>query len=135
VTRLSTSVRDGVRRRAGGRCEYCRKPEGFSAHAHHVDHVIAQKHGGGDQPENLAFACFQCNLNKGSDIAGFDPDTGRLTPLYHPRSQGWEDHFAFDGPTLVGRTPAARATIRLLQINDPDQVETRRLLMEAGLWV
>jgi hypothetical protein len=37
------------------------------------------------------------------------------------------------GPLLVGRTPAARATINLLQINAQRRVEVRAALMEEGV--
>jgi 5-methylcytosine-specific restriction endonuclease McrA len=66
---ISKTVREQVRQRAGMRCEYCRKPEGVSQFAHTIDHIIAVKHEGTSEFDNLAWACFQCNSTKGSDIA------------------------------------------------------------------
>ena len=83
---------------------------------------------------NLAWSCFLCNVAKGSDIAAFDEDTGNLVPLYNPRTQIWDEHFEVDGAQIVGKTPAGRATVRLLRMNRPEQVETRRSLIKAGLW-
>ena len=134
MTRLPQSVREQVRQRADERCEYCHKPEGFSAHPHHVDHIISQKHNGSDELDNLAWACFQCNVNKGTDIAALDPDTGTLTSLFNPRTQVWADHFSLEGALVIGLTPPGRATIQLLQVNHPEQIETRQLLIEAGIW-
>ena len=134
MTRVSPSVREQVRQRAGERCEYCRKPEGFSAHGHHVDHIIAQKHGGTSEQENLAWACFQCNVNKGTDIASYDPESGALTSLYHPRTQRWADHFRMDGAVIIGITPVGRVTINILQMNHPEQLETRQLLIEGDIF-
>jgi hypothetical protein len=57
------------------------------------------------------------NKHKGPSIAGIDPISGQPVPLFHPRQQGWERHFAWDGLILLGRTRSARATIRLLAIN------------------
>jgi 5-methylcytosine-specific restriction endonuclease McrA len=36
---------------------------------HQPDHIIAVKHGGQTTLENLAYACYACNHQKGSDIA------------------------------------------------------------------
>ena len=38
MSRLPDALRQRVRQRAGGRCEYCGKSEPFSPYAHHVDH-------------------------------------------------------------------------------------------------
>ena len=34
-----------------------------------------------------------CNRRKGSDIASIDPETGQLTPLFHPRVDRWDDQY------------------------------------------
>jgi 5-methylcytosine-specific restriction endonuclease McrA len=47
-----------VRQRAGGRCEYCRLPQEVSPIVFEVDHIVARKHGGADEAENLCLACF-----------------------------------------------------------------------------
>jgi len=52
---------------------------------HEVDHVIAEKHGGLTEPDNLALSCTLCNKHKGSDLTSIDPETGDIVPLYHPR--------------------------------------------------
>jgi hypothetical protein len=134
VSPIPESIRQQVRERAGQRCEYCRTPEGVSLYDHHVDHIISLKHSGPSGLENLAWACFQCNVAKGSDIAGIDEKTGELTPFYNPRQHNWDDHFEWGGPVIVGKTPIGRVTVRLLQMNHPERVETRRRLMKAGRW-
>jgi 5-methylcytosine-specific restriction endonuclease McrA len=59
-------LRESVRERAGGRCEYCRLPDAaLSPEDFHVEHVVARKHGGDNGVENLAWACIFCNLYKG----------------------------------------------------------------------
>ncbi|MCB0045137.1 MAG: HNH endonuclease [Caldilineaceae bacterium] len=57
---IPESMRRGVIERAQGCCEYCGKPQ-VTFFAHEIDHVIARKHGGQTELENLAFACFECN--------------------------------------------------------------------------
>jgi len=133
MSRLPGKPRQQVRQRAGGRCEYCGKSELFSPYAHHVDHILpVKKHGGSDELVNLAWACFDCNTNKSGSISGYDE--GLLIPLFNPRTQVWQDHFDWNGAILVGTTPVGRVTIRVMGINDPDRIETRRELMEAGNW-
>jgi len=81
---------------------------------------------------NLAWACFRCNVSKGSNISSYDPYTGQLTPLFNPRTQRWRTHFILDGPYIRGRTAGGRVTIAVLNMNHPTQVETRRLLQQQG---
>src|SRR5436305_2862775 len=123
-----------VRRRAAGRCEYCRLPQEATQVPFEIDHIIARKHDGKTVASNLALACFYCNSFKGSDIAGLDPDRGKLTPLFHPRRHKWDWHFRWDGPRLVGRTAIGRTTIRVLQVNCEEAVTLRESLIAEGLF-
>ena len=98
-----------------------------------IDHIVAEKHGGPTVPGNLALACPHCNRYKGPNIAGLDPDTGQLVRLFHPRKDFWTEHFAFDGPHIVGRTAVGRATVHVLAMNAPDLLLLRlELLSERG---
>jgi HNH endonuclease len=130
MARLSRKLEFEVRHRAAGRCEYCLFPESASELPFHIDHIIAQKHGGQSKSENLAWACFSCNLRKGPNIAGLDPETGGLMPLFNPRTDGWTDHFAWDGLLLRGKTAIGRATVAVLDINHVDSVTVREALRE-----
>jgi hypothetical protein len=55
-----------------------------------------------------------------------------VAPLFNPRLHSWTEHFAWDGDIIVGRTPTGRATIRLLNMNDPARVEIRAELRASG---
>jgi hypothetical protein len=100
---------------------------------HEIDHIIAQKHGGPTVTDNLALSCALCNKHKGSDLASLDPETGLIVPLYHPRRDHWTDHFQVYAGQVVPLTPTGRVTVRLLQLNHPDRVEERTLLITATL--
>jgi 5-methylcytosine-specific restriction endonuclease McrA len=89
-----------VRERAHHLCEYCLLPQEFSGLTFHVEHIIAKQHGGSDILENLALACPECNLRKGTNLSGIDPDTNQVTRLFHPREDSWSDHFQKKGPPL-----------------------------------
>lgn len=132
---VPVAIRARVRERARQRCEYCHKPEAVTSYPFHIEHIIARKHGGTSDPENLAWACFQCNIAKGTDVASYDTQTGELVPFFNPRQQDWQTHFALDESGVVtGLTPIGRVTVRMLQINTPEQVEVRYQLIESKLW-
>ena len=129
---MDAALERQVRARATGLCEYCHLLESASLLRHVVDHVIARQHGGADTLSNLALCCSRCNLYKGPNIAGLDPETGALTPLFNPRSDVWQEHFRWLGPVLTGLTSVGRTTIRVLAINHPSRVAVRRMFIAVG---
>jgi 5-methylcytosine-specific restriction endonuclease McrA len=124
---VEPALRVLVRTRAGGFCEYCRISERFSLAEHEIDHVIAMKHGGGSDADNLALCCTICNRYKGSDIASVDPETGCLTPLFHPRAHNWQNHFRIREGEIIPLTAIGRVTVRLLRLNRAERVKERKL--------
>jgi 5-methylcytosine-specific restriction endonuclease McrA len=126
---MDTATRRLVRERAGERCEYCRLPQKHSELLHHIEHAIARQHGGLDEASNLALACHRCNLHKGPNLTGIDPVTGEVAPLFNPRHDRWEDHFAFRGAHIDGLSTSGRATVRVLSLNDVRRLELRRELL------
>ncbi|MBM3891077.1 MAG: HNH endonuclease [Verrucomicrobia bacterium] len=132
---MDAALRSSVIERAGSRCEYCHlRQEHQPVVAFHVEHIVPRQHGGGDSPENLCLACHRCNLHKGPNLTGLDPDSGAVTRLFHPRRDRWEEHFALHDGRIVGLTAVGRTTVELLQMNVPERVETRLELIAAGLW-
>ena len=124
-----------MRQRANSRCEYCGKPEGISVYPHHLEHIISKKHSGSSDLKNLAWACFHCNVCKGTDIASYDAETGELSPLFNPRTQSWTEHFELltDG-RIIGKSPVGRVTVTLLQMNHPEEQILRRQMLSVALW-
>jgi hypothetical protein len=118
--------------RADNRCEYCCISQSLDDLPFQVDHIIARKHGGTDDDDNLAWACLSCNNHKGPNIAGLDPDTSQLTRLFNPRSDRWLQHFVWDGAVLKGLTAIGRTTVLVLAINLPYRVELRISLLAEG---
>ncbi len=127
-----TELEKHVRRRAHYRCEYCQLPQSASRLRHQVDHIIARQHGGSNAVSNRAFCCVRCNLRKGPNVAGIDRLTGEVVRLYNPRLDRWREHFAWQGPTLVGLTATGRVTINVLAINESDMVAVREALVSEG---
>ncbi|MBV7338000.1 HNH endonuclease [Chloroflexi bacterium TSY] len=123
-----------VIQRAEQRCEYCLLPAEWVSISHHIDHIIPLKHGGVTHVDNLAYACFDCNIAKGSDIATFDPLTREMSRLFHPRTDNWLAHFSLDNNRIIGLDVVGRATSQLLQFNEPSRVYQRKLLIAANVY-
>jgi len=123
---MDSQTRAHVRERAGHRCEYCQlRQDDSPLAALHVEHIVPRIHGGGDNQDNLALACIDCNLHKGTNLTGVDPMTNKVTKLFHPRHDRWEDHFEWQGIYLSGKTPVGRTTVRVLNMNSEDQLALR----------
>jgi len=45
----------------------------------------------------------------------------------------WNRHFEWLGPVIVGRTQTGRATIAVLNMNDPQRVELRQMLSTRSI--
>ena len=103
---IAAALRDLVRSRAANRCEYCRlHQEDDSFFQFHVEHVVARQHGGTTEESNLALSCHHCNLHKGPNLTGIDPETGAIVPLFNPRTRQWHDHFACRASSFWERRP------------------------------
>lgn len=64
---ISAQVRAQVRVRAQNACEYCHLHQDDSPLAAlHVAHITPKIHGGNDDIDNLALACIDCKLHKGT---------------------------------------------------------------------
>lgn len=130
-------TRQLVRRRANYRCEYCHSPERICTTRFTLDHLLPKSLGGSDDADNLALACRRCNERRYNFLAGFDPETQTIVPLFHPRQQLWLEHFTWtaDGRTIVGITPIGRATCQRLDLNDERYEEDDSIRGARGFWV
>ena len=123
---IGAKTRTQVRKRAQDTCEYCHLHQDDSPLATlHVEHIIPKIHGGADDLDNLALACIDCNLHKGTNLTGIDPETNEVTNLFHPRRQNWDEHFEWQGISLISKTAGGRTTIRVLNMNSEDQIALR----------
>jgi ribosomal protein S14 len=132
---------EAVRQRARNRCEYCGLPQGAFRRGFHIEHIVARQHGGSTSLDNLAFACWTCNLKKGPSLSGIDPATVLVTALFHPREHDWPEHFSAHVATLMplgieirGLTPVGRATVRVLALNEEMRQMARYEFWREGLY-
>jgi len=123
---ISQATRREVRIRAAGHCEYCCLEQStFPLVSYHVEHVIARQHGGGDEIDNLCLSCHWCNLFKGPNLSSLV--NGELVRLFNPRTDSWSDHFQIVDGVIFGLSQIGVATVSLLNMNDADRVELRRI--------
>lgn len=99
-----------------------------------VDHIVPSSLSGGNNPDNLCLACWDCNLTKGSRTTATDPDTRNVVSLFHPRAERWQDHLGWSdaGTVIGGRTATGRATVDALELNRTVLVEARRRWVAVG---
>lgn len=123
-----------VARRARGHCEYCRSPVKYGVQSFECEHIVPVSQGGQTILDNLAYACGGCNRIKSARTEAADPDSGKITPLFHPRQQTWEEHFVWnaDFTLVIGLTAVGRATVAALRLNRPGVVNLRQVLLGVG---
>ena len=120
-----------VAERAEHCCEYCLAPEEFSTKEFQVEHVVPRASGRADVLDNLALACFRCNLSKATARTARVADEDRAIPLFNPRSDNWNVCFDFvlvpgDEVVLIeGKTATGRATAERPQMNAPHATRAR----------
>jgi hypothetical protein len=131
---LSASLRADVITDSGNQCGYCHSPDALMGVSLVFDHIIPLAAGGPTTRENLWRACRQCNEFKGPQTRAEDTDTGIVVPLFHPRTQRWNDHFRWnsDYTEIVGISPTGRATVQALQLNRQLLVKARRNWRRMG---
>lgn len=128
---IPRALRRRVRDRASDRCEYCRHPAAYSCAPFVCEHVQPRVRGAGDTFAELAWACPACNSHKYDKISSRDPETARLVPLFNPRRQDWNSHFAWsdDFLLILGRTATGRATVASLCLNRLELMNLRQALI------
>ena len=134
---IRDSVKQLVRQRADCLCEYCHSSECLSANRFTIDHLIPRSLGGSDNLDNLALACRRCNERRYNFIAGLDPETEEIVPLFHPRKHNWCDHFVWteEGTIVSGITPIGRATCICLDLNDMRYPEKDSIRSTRRFWL
>ena len=112
--KFSEKERGFIANRANGCCEYCLTRYDFSAETFEIEHIIPLALDGTNELSNLAFSCGGCNNKKRQKFFATDPISLITSPLYNPRIDNWQDHFAWntDFSIIEGLSVIGRATVR-----------------------
>lgn len=131
---LSATLRLQLEEADDHHCAYCRTSQFYSGHPMVAEHILPRIKGGTTSFANLCYSCYRCNLFKGSQTYRIDPQSGELTPLFHPRQHQWNQHFVFDpsGLQIVGLTAVGRATVIALNMNNDVIINARRNWARLG---
>lgn len=135
MTRSYEKHRSLVEQRASGVCKYRRYPVWtYYNSTPPLDHIVPKSRGGTDEPDNLALSCWGCNGSKSNQEAAPETATGTAVPLFNPRQDRWDDHFAWSESFLeiVGLTATGRATVIALNLNNERQVAWRSGQFKVG---
>ena len=128
---ISTELRHTIADRAKQLCEYCLIAEADTFYGCEVDHIISLKHGGSNEPDNLAYACALCNRAKGSDI-GSIATSGEFTRFFNPRTDHWPEHFRLEGSLIQPLTTIGEVTARIFGFNDSARLHEREEMIRFG---
>lgn len=131
---VSRRLRREVSADAHGRCGYCLRSQKLLPEPLFIEHICPTARGGKTVRENLWLSCWNCNTRKGSRTQARDPVTGRMVPLFNPRTQKWDRHFQWsrDGLRILGKTATGRATVEALDLNNELIVAVRALWIQMG---
>ncbi|MEL7163270.1 MAG: HNH endonuclease, partial [Bacteroidota bacterium] len=78
--------------------------------------------------------CRLCNLSKGSSIAAYHEYKDALIRLFNPRKDRWTAHFYFrPSGVIVPCTEIGQGTIKVLNLNDVQRTDARRLFLARGI--
>jgi 5-methylcytosine-specific restriction endonuclease McrA len=133
-TYIPKDLRQRVARTARYRCGYCLTQEEVVGVEMDIEHIIPEALNGPTEEENLWLACGRCNECKGNRATARDPMTGDTVPLFNPRKQRWDHHFAWteEDTVIAGMTQTGRAPVEALNLNRASLVRARRRWVAAG---
>jgi HNH endonuclease len=127
-------LKELVYARALGLCEYCKSPANISSQPFILEHILPQSKGGETKEDNMALSCQGCNNYKYNKTTGIDKITLQDTPLFNPRQDEWEQHFAWSAEAneVLGITATGRVTVDTLKLNRQELKNLRSLLISVG---
>lgn len=123
---IAKVTRQLVRQRANFQCEYRLLNEKRSFIGFEVDHILSRKHRGSNDPNNLAYACSDCNRNKGTDIASIDwTNNNQITRLYNPRIDLLAEYFRLVSAVIEPITSIGVVAVHIFRFNDQVRIVNR----------
>ncbi len=133
-TYIPEKLRFKVKQRAKNCCEYCRVHQDDFFFPFEIDHIISKRHNGKTVLSNLALSCSLCNRMKAADIGTYLDDEMRFFRLFHPRLDIWSEHFEINLGEIFPLSNIGLATVKLLDLNNPDRIILRQILINANLY-
>ncbi len=126
------SFKPALQREFRRRCVYCQMPDSIvNPQLYGVDHYRPKTlfPEWETRYENLFYCCNPCNSRKGD----YWPSVAKLRTHFIPNPCDHEmfRHLRFRGATVTRRSNAGAIALRLLDLNDPEVVKKRELVIES----
>jgi len=68
-------------------------------------------------------------------ITTFVEDTNNPIRFFNPGIDGWNDHFEVQSTgTIIASSPIGTATIKILNLNHPDAILERSVMIQKGIF-
>lgn len=83
---IPEKIKAKVRETAKNRYGYCLFLQKFLPSVLRIDHIIPISKGGTNDEENLWLLCENCNRAKSDKTEVFDEETGKVVPIFNPRT-------------------------------------------------
>jgi len=134
--RIPDSLYELVASDAHFQCGYCRCPQRVLPYRLEIEHLLPVSLGGTNDRDNLWLSCHRCNKLRSNYMEVTDPLTGEVVPIFNPRLDEWEKHFAWEHGALliVGSTARGRGTAATLDLNDRYHLSARGVWIAAGMY-
>ena len=123
---MPTSQKPTVRERYQYRCGYCGVSEAHAGGELTVDHFQPRVVGGGEDDDNLVYACIKCNQYKG-EFWPTEADLEMRRRVLHPLLEDLSQHIIENEQTahLQALTNTGAFHIALLRLNRPQLIDHR----------
>ena len=128
---IPDKLRQKVKQCADNRCEYCLIHQDDFFFSFEIDHILSLRDEGKTKLDNLALSCGTCNRNKAADIGTYLDSKMQFVRLFNPRIDIWSEHFEINRGEIIALSLIGQATIKLLDLNQPDRIILRQVLMQA----
>jgi hypothetical protein len=120
---IAPALLEEIRQRAGFACEYCGVLEADTGGELTVDHFQPRTRGGSDEPSNLLYCCYRCNLYK----TGYWPTQPEDPQLWNPRHGPATQHFlTLQDGSYYPITTVGAFTLGRLRLNRTPLLSYRR---------
>ena len=125
---MPSSKESTVRQRYQYACGYCGVSEVYAGSELTIDHFQPRSIGGGEDENNLVYACIKCNQYKG-DFWPTDADIAMGRRVLHPLLDDMTLHISEDEITaqLQAISETGGFHITLLRLNRPQLIEHRMI--------
>ena len=123
---MDARLRQLVRQRANNYCEYCGLSQDSEPLPFHIEHIIPRQHRRKRFRRKISrWPVITAICIKAQTFPGLIQKTRKLTRLFHPRLDDWDEHFKNRDGEISGLSAIGRTTAALLRMNEDGRLQLR----------